>query len=239
MKYIVIACLALALLYVIYESIRISRLVRVSSQLVADARPYQSEVGDISILVLGDSTAVGVGAATPETSVAGMLAVALSASVENYAKSGAVTADLAGQVELAKREQYDFALIQIGANDIIRFHTPDKVQTELEEALGVLSKKYDRIILLTAGKVGNAAFFPRPFNVLWTWHASKVRARFMETAAKMDFAYVDLYTVDDPMSADPKRYYAADGLHLTSDGYGFWFDEVRKTIRIHWPETAI
>jgi lysophospholipase L1-like esterase len=158
--------------------------------------------------------------------------------VENHAVSGAVTADLAGQIAQAQKSHYDLILIQIGANDIIRFHSPSATAQTLDAALRSLQPKSDRIVLLTAGKVGEAPFFPRLLSWLWTWQASRMRTQFIAVTNADGVAYVDLYNAPDPFNSDPARYYAPDGLHLTADGYGFWFDQVQQTIVTHWPDLA-
>jgi lysophospholipase L1-like esterase len=237
MKYVWAAVLLIVVAYVGYEYVRITSLINVSEKLVSEAHAYQSATGTLSVLVLGDSTAVGVGSPSQE-SVAGRLGTYLNASVENHAVSGAVTADLAGQIAQAKKPHYDLVLIQIGANDIIRFHSPTGTAQTLNAALRSLQPKSDRIVLLTAGKVGEAPFFPRLFGWLWTWQAARMRTQFMAVASADNVAYVDLYNAPDPFSSDPTRYYAPDGLHLTGEGYGFWFDQVQQTIQTRWPVLA-
>jgi lysophospholipase L1-like esterase len=235
MKYVWAALVLIVVAYVSYEYIRMSALVAVSEKLVSEAHAYQSATGTLSVLVLGDSTAVGVGSPSDE-SVAGRLGAYLNASVENHAVSGAVTADLAGQIAQAQRSHYDLILIQIGANDVIRFHSPTATAQTLNTALKLLQPKSEHIVLLTAGKIGEAPFFPRLFSWLWNWQASRMRLQFMAVASADNVAYVDLYNAPDPFSSDPARYYAPDGLHLTGDGYGFWFEQVQQTIQAHWPD---
>ncbi len=226
---------AILILYVVYEYIRMSALVKVSSGLISEARPYERATGTRSVLVLGDSTAVGVGSPSDQT-VAGRLGAYLNSSVENYAKSGAVIEDLTDQISKAKKEQYDVVLIQIGANDAIRFHSLEATQKHLQGALAAASARSPRIVVLTAGKIGAAPFFPRILGPIWTLRAKALRARFMTTTAQNGAVYVDLYPLKDPFASDPDRYYAPDGLHLTSDGYEFWFEQVQRTIEKRWPE---
>jgi lysophospholipase L1-like esterase len=238
MKYVLIALSVLVVGYVGFEFFRIARLAFTSVKLTEEAMPFIRTGGTRSMLVLGDSTAVGVGSAAQET-VAGRLAQLLDSSAENYAKSGALTADLSGQISSATREHYDIVLVHIGANDIIRFHSVGETASELDEALVVLREKSDHVVLLTAGKVGEAPFFPQLFSWLWTRQAARLRTVFMTTAEKRGVAYVDLFSAPDPFSEDPVRYYAPDGLHLTGAGYGFWFEEVRKEIESRWPEFTV
>jgi lysophospholipase L1-like esterase len=231
-----VAVLAITLLiYIGYEIIRIRHLVHVGIQLAAEAHSYEKAEGRRSMLVLGDSTAVGVGAKPAET-VAARLGMLLQASVESHAKSGAVTTDLAKQLGASQRDTYDVILVQIGANDVIRFHSPGEVSVELERVLETAKKKSEHVIVLTAGKIGNAPVFPRLLAPLVTYRANQLRHLFKSSSKRHGAVYVDLFAAPDPFTADPVRYYAADGLHLTGEGYGFWYSEVEKAIRDRWPE---
>lgn len=231
---IVFILLALVAAYLAFETARTIQHIRISAKLIEDAHGFTRENGERTLLILGDSTAVGVGSPS-DLSVAGRLSSALDASAENYAMSGAQTKDLTSQVAHAQKEMYDMILVQIGANDIIRFHNTAETVALLDESLKLLRQKSDHVVLLTAGKVGKAPFFPHGLGWLWTSHARKMRAEFMSVTEKNSVAYIDLYNIPDPFNADPERYYAPDGLHLTGDGYGFWFDAVQSEIAARWP----
>lgn len=224
------------LAYLAYEIVPISHAIRVSANLVVRTHGFERAAGERSILVLGDSTAVGVGASAPSYSVAGRLSGLLNASVENHAVSGAITPDLAAQITAATRDRYDLVLVQIGANDVIKLRSLAKADAALHSALAELGKRSDRILVLTAGKIGTAPLFPWFIGPLMTHRAALLRDRFMETTKASDAAYVDLYTIQDPFNTDPARYYALDGLHLADDGYAFWYEEVKKSVEARWPE---
>ncbi len=224
--------------YAGYEYIRITRLVKISANLVKEARPFERAEGVRNALILGDSTAVGVGADSPEDSVAGRLSEFFDARIENYAQSGATIADMGTQLSKATQTTYDLILIQVGANDVIRFHSLSEAERELDSFLENAATHSKRTVLLTGGRIGEASFFPRIVSFVWTFRANALRVRFIEIAKKYDTSYVDLYNTADPFMSDPLRYYASDGLHLTGDGYEFWFEEIRKTIENRWPEFA-
>lgn len=235
MKYALVALACILAMYAAYEYVRISRLVHVGEAPGREAAPFSSESGTVALLVLGDSTAVGVGAKAEE-SVAGRLSRRLNASVENYAISGATTRDIAAQFSLAKKDKYDLVLLQVGANDVIRFSNLETLRKDISQVLGDVSSVSNRVVLLTAGKVGNAPFFPRPFAWLWTKRAALVREHFITAAHEHGAAYVDLFVLDDGFDVEPEKFYARDGLHLSGEGYAFWYAEVMKAIEKKWPE---
>lgn len=188
------------------------------------------------MLVLGDSTAYGVGATEASHSTAGRIASRFNLTVENRAKSGAVTRDVLSQIQEASDEKYDLALVQVGANDVIHFKSLDTAERSLDDALTQLSQKTDRIVLLTSGDIGNAPLWIFPLNRFYTHRTEYLRARFVNLLAKHNAVYVDLYNLPDPFSTDPARYYAPDGLHLSSEGYAVWAEYITDTIAMQWQD---
>ena len=235
MKYILLVILVAIIADVAFEAARFYHHVRVSAGLVAKAIPYQRADGSLSMLVIGDSTAVGVGADTPADTVAGYLSNTLNASVENYSKSGAVTADMEAQFAQAKNSHYDLILIQVGANDVIRFHSLSGTQALLDTILKNARTKSDHVVLLTAGRIGEAPLFPWFVGPFITHRAHQMRDLFKATADANGVAYVDLFNIPDPFLSDPQKYYAPDGLHLTKDGWYFWYEQTLQTIEATWP----
>lgn len=228
---------ALALLtYTIGTTVRSVYLLRISARLVAASHSYTNANGVLSILVLGDSTAVGVGVKTPEESIPGRLSTRLNASVENQARSGALVAELLLQLARAQHEHYDLVLIQAGGNDIIKFRTLRESNKTMDSALSAAGKKSDRIVLLTAGRIGYAPFFPRLIAPFITMRSLHLRSLFMATAQKRNVLYVDLLGMSRVLNSDTHRYYAADMLHLTGQGYGVWFARLETELRARWPE---
>ena len=235
----VMAILGVLLIYTCYVCVHIWFFAKASRPLVDSARPYELKDSSLkrTMLVLGDSTAVGVGT-SPDFSLAGLMSAYFSTSVENYAQSGAITEDLGGQVYQAENQHYDLILIQIGANDIIHFRSLTAAAFELEQMLPILKRRSDRILLLTAGDVGNAKIFPWPLNLIISARTRDLRERFIAVAKKENVVYVDIYARPDIFSSDPKRYYAPDMLHLSADGYGYWFSIVKEYVEKNWPEFA-
>lgn len=221
----------LGLLLVAYWSVRFYLTVQVSKRIIENTVPYErmAENPSRTMLVLGDSTAVGIGADTPEESVAGRVAGEASLeAVENYAVSGAVVHDLTTQAAKASREHYDLILIQIGGNDIIRFTSADTAAQSLREALRSLPSA-DTVLLISAGDVGGATLFPWPIR---PFHSKLNRAyhdTFARVAEEEGITYVNFKDAASTKEIrdNPDIYLAADGLHPSSEGYRLWFEEIR------------
>lgn len=234
MKIATIVLMVLAL-YFAFESVRLYILVLKSRELVERGVAYTNATGSHNLLVVGDSTAVGVGS-DGSLSVPGRLSQHLDASVENYAVSGARTHDVVSQLNQAQKGTYDIILIQVGANDVIHFTNFSELEKSLETVLTAATSKSNRVLLLTAGKIGDAPLFPWFARPLFNARTVKVRELFQNQAQDHGVQYVDIYSRESPFEADVTRYYAPDYLHLTGEGYGFWFSIVREYVEQKWPD---
>lgn len=209
--------------------------IRISRELMEHETPCVKESDDTSktLLVLGDSTGVGVGAEKCEDTVAGRLSAYVDATwVENYAESGAEVSDLKEQIAKAKREHYDYLLIQIGGNDILMFHSAKKTAGELADALAILPRA-DNVYLMSAGNVGGSTMFPHLIRPVYTALNLRFHTEFSKVAKAFGATYVNLFEPfwKDPFLRDPARYLSLDGLHPSSYGYGLWFDKLKEHIR--------
>ncbi|OGC88451.1 hypothetical protein A2419_01775 [Candidatus Adlerbacteria bacterium RIFOXYC1_FULL_48_26] len=211
---------------------------QISRALIANTTPYTQLSNNYSktLLVLGDSTGVGVGAMRPEDSVAGRLAASVGASyVENRAVSGAVVADIAEQFASATLTKYDIILIQVGGNDIVRFHNPKAMAEKLSPSIHKAVAHSGKTILMSAGNVGATTNFPEPMRPFYTKLTLKFHDAFSAMADKEGAVYVNLYESpkSDPFRADPDTYLAIDGFHPSSEGYGLWFERLEATVQEH------
>lgn len=221
---------ALILVYVGYTGIMLYRNVQVSKTLIAESQPYSNPTSDtrVTLLVLGDSTAVGVGAIESTDTVAALFAERIGAtSVENYAVSGAKIADLHEQIAQATQDRYDYILMQVGGNDIIAFHSAQSAAEDLEAVVATLPET-ENLLVLSAGNVGGVPLFPwfiRPFYTARTLAYHDVFTNIIE---RHNGTYVNLYIPpnEDPFVQEPNVYLAADGLHPSSKGYAFWFIKI-------------
>ncbi len=235
LEWIGIIAIFLILAMISYRAANVYFKVRISRELMENTLSYSLSSDNYAktMLVLGDSTGVGVGAARPEDSVAGRLASYIAATyVENYAISGAAVADLPQQVKQAKLLRYDLILIQIGGNDILAFHNSQKTAQELGHIMNTLPQTA-QILVMSAGNVGGATLFPsiiRPFHTGLNLHYHQA---FGKVVPIHGGTYVNLYEPfwKDPFLRDPNRYLSRDGLHPSTYGYGLWFEKLRKHLK--------
>lgn len=236
MPYIVVGLFLIASVPLVYWGVTFLQKYEVSKFLVSKAVAYQVATTDHTrtLLVLGDSTGVGVGAILPEDSVAGRLALSMQATyVENRAVSGAMVADIAGQIQEASLSHYDTVLIQIGTNDIVHFHSAQATADALLPSMQKAMSMAGTVILMSAGNVGAVTNFPEPIRPFHTRLNLEYHAAFAAMAAKVGATYVNLYASpeEDLFEMEPEVYLAPDGFHPSSEGYGLWFKRLQDTVR--------
>ena len=182
-----------------------------------------------SVLIVGDSTALGTGASMPEATLAGRLAQRYPGfAIRNLAAAGARFEAIARQLQDAG--QHDVILVAGGANDVMRFTAHDRLAQSIELTLRRAAGQAGKVIVVPAPNVGNAPFFPPPLSWLFSRRARALHRLVRAGAAATGAAYVDLYRerADDPFAQDPQRLIAADHLHPSDAGYAVWFDEIER-----------
>lgn len=207
------------------------RNLRHAARLTQLSRPFDAspQAAEASLLIVGDSTALGTGASTPQASLAGRIAARYPLlRVRNLARAGARFADIAGQLHDAGR--HDLILVAGGANDVMRFTSQPRLAQDIDLTLQRAAAQAGRVILVPAPNVGNAPFFPQPLAWLLSRRARLLHRLARASAATVGAAYVDLYRehAADPFAQDPQRLIAADRLHPSDAGYAVWFDEIER-----------
>jgi lysophospholipase L1-like esterase len=126
-----------------------------------------------------------------------------------------------------------FVLLQIGANDITGRTPYDEIRSTLKRVLAQADTLSTKVVVMTAGNVGLAPAFKWPLSSYMTHRTREVRKIFMEEVAKHPNAsYVDLFKErkDEIFNTDIPRYYAPDLFHPSADGYGVWFEQLKKKL---------
>ena len=201
--------------------------IKFSRRLVAQTIPAQSspEPCKATIVIAGDSTAFGVGA-LPAESTAGRLAAAFPhARVINVARSGANMAAVVEQLSKVGVPHADLVLIHAGANDVLEFRPVKRIEADLRDVVSRAHRLSANVVLMPGHNFSVAPFFLRPISRIIMWHAVRVHSRIERVAAELGLIFVDLFKDpnDDPFYQEPHRYYCADGLHPSAEGYALWF----------------
>lgn len=200
--------------------------VSTAAELARRSEPYQqSPAGAVmSLLIVGDSTAVGTGASSPARSLAGLIGAEFPRlRIVNRGRDGATLAELPAQLQGGDR--YDLVLVMAGGNDIIRLRDMATVRRDLERVLKLAGERAPQVLLMPAGNVGNAPFFFAPLSWWMTQRARAFHAQVRQAVTGLPVTYVNLFEEreDDPFVQRPGLH-AADGLHPSDAGYALWLE---------------
>ena len=209
-------------------------LIFKTQYLIKNTLPFQRKIpwASMRILVLGDSTAYGTWAETPQGSTAGRLGILYPwADITNISVNGLKISGLLALMDtIDENERFDVILVQIGANDIMKMTSMGDIRSWICEVITRLKPRGDTMILLHSGNIGEVPFFPFFLKPLMTARSSEVYRIYQQLALQEKVSYVDLIhsPIQQAFTKYPKRYYASDFLHLSNDGYWLWMSEIEK-----------
>lgn len=235
MKYTLLIIVLVIVTYVCCEYLRVRKTVRLSQKIVERTARFENITTDtsVSLLVLGDSTAVGVGADSQKDTVPALLASNVGATyVENYAVSGAKIQDLESQLSNSKLSKYDYILVQIGGNNIVAREDGLAVGEVLRKLYRALPE-CKQVIHVCCGDVGATTILPLPVRGYYTKKTLAYHSIFEKIDMDSGVTYVNLYEPKniDPFIKNPELYLAADGFHPSSLGYAYWFSKIKPNLR--------
>lgn len=187
------------------------------------------------VLIVGDSTAVGIGAASASETLVGRIAAQFPATtVENHARMGARGADLKSQLQRAEAPWYDAVLIAVGGNDILRGTQPQQFRVALDQAIRVACELSTIVVVVNCPNVGAAPLFPWPLTSILSRRSLRYRATFEEVCSGHPVEFVNFIyePKSDPFRRERAVYFASDGLHPTSAAYRLCFERLGTETRL-------
>ncbi len=185
----------------------------------------------LSLLLVGDSSAAGVGAASQREALSGQLVAELEGSYrlswQLEAKSGAKTACTINALILVPPAKYDVAVVALGVNDITRGISLRRLLSR-RHALHVLLKErfgVSRIVVSGLPPIKNFPLLPQPLR----WVLGRQTERFDRALATQALAdnveYVPFAINFEPALMAP------DGFHPAPEAYRLWANLLASHIR--------
>jgi lysophospholipase L1-like esterase len=182
----------------------------------------------LRLLMLGDSSAAGLGVDETEETVGGRLSELIASTgrrvqLDSVAVTGSRAADLGPQVSRALvRGAPDIAVILIGANDATHFTPLDEVERNITAAVRRLRAAGSAVVVGTCPDLGAVRNFAQPLRELVGWAGRRVAAASERAAVAGGGVTVDLAARTGPVfRADPGTL-SGDQYHPSADGYQLW-----------------
>ncbi|HEX2361091.1 MAG TPA: SGNH/GDSL hydrolase family protein [Jiangellaceae bacterium] len=193
---------------------------------VADGRFGHYYGEPISVVVLGDSSAAGVGVQTPQETPGAMLAAGLAAIAERpvqltvVARIGAQTSHLAGQIREAAHARADLAVVMVGANDVTHRVRPTISVRLLDEAVRQLRSAGAAVVVGTCPDLGTVEPIPHPLRWIARRASRRLAAAQTVVAVEAGARTVSVGSILGPeFAAAPSQMFSPDGFHPSSAGY--------------------
>ena len=186
----------------------------------------------VKLLAIGESTVAGLGARTHEFALVGQFAKRLSDQIGrtvNWKVVGrnGVTArrTIDELVPLIPDENYDYILVGLGGNDVMKLSSPRKWRRDMTKLLGILRKRNPdaAIFLSNCPMIKLSPAIPQPIKFL-LWELSKLHdANIKDLTSKMD----RVFYYHQPRNIVLEGFFA-DGIHPSEKGYSDWSESMMK-----------
>lgn len=191
----------------------------------------------LRLVLLGDSTVVGVGVDRPEDTVGGQLAELLAAEgnrveLSSVAIAGARSAELTTQAARALvGPRPDVAVVLIGSNDAIRLGRLDVAAARLGAAVRQLRRAEVPVVVGTCPDLGAAHAMAQPLRTL-VGQRSRSLARAQQAAVRAAGGItIDLAAETGVLFRTDPGTLCWDGYHPSADGYRLWAHALAPAVR--------
>ncbi|TCB99869.1 SGNH/GDSL hydrolase family protein [Micromonospora zingiberis] len=189
----------------------------------ADAPPLR-------LVLLGDSSALGVGVDRLGDTIGGQLAELLAEGptgrrvrLSSVGVSGSRSTDLATQVARALLgEQPDVAVVLIGANDATSLRRPADAAAYLGAAVHRLRQAGVEVVVGTCPDLGAVRAIAPPLRQVVGWVGRRVGRAQTKAVLDAGGTVVDLATETGPVFRADAGTFCHDGYHPSADGYRVW-----------------
>lgn len=186
----------------------------------------------LRVLVLGDSSAAGVGVSMQDSALAGQLAKQLSGQYQLtwqlLAETGITSAQLLKQLQDAAAQDYECAVLAIGVNDVTARTSDALWLSQLESLRETLRTKFkvQHVFISAIPPMQHFTALPWPLSGYLGRRAQRLNrltAVLAEQSSDLTFMPIDL-------GVDPQML-AADGFHPSAAAYTLWAEQVAALIK--------
>ncbi len=240
---VALGLLALLAAYVGYSYLRIRRTLAAADlppiPLGVELRYGNPGARDpYTVVVLGDSTSQGIGAATPQETYGAVVARRLAGEgravrLVNLGVSGANTGNvLRNQLPRQEPLDPDLVLLSVGANDVTGWTPTEQYAGQMRRILDKLVETKAEIAVLDVPAIVSAPLLPLParlvFDVRTHWYNRELR-EIVE--GRGGVTLVPIYEeTREPFERD-RTNFSADLYHPSSKGYELWAEVVLAALR--------
>ncbi len=186
----------------------------------------------LSLLILGDSAAAGVGVSTQSQALSGQLVTALSSdfqvSWKLMAQTGHKAKEVAASLKMAAPETFDVVVTSVGVNDVTHGTNSNKWIDQQGQIIRLLQSKFRsrHIFLSSIPPMHLFPALPQPLRWYLGARAKQLNSELRKFIAGCERC--EFVTADIPLEA---TYMAEDGFHPGAPAYSIWANHIAGIIR--------
>ncbi|MGB7319128.1 MAG: SGNH/GDSL hydrolase family protein [Planktotalea sp.] len=214
-----------------WQALSVARNTLVLPEAAGPRSGTMGEGPELRLLILGDSSAAGVGVANQSEALAGQLVAELARMYRvNWtliARSGATTRDATEMLDQSNTGHYDVVLLALGVNDAIRLLRLEKWRSRQRRLRNKVRKiASPRAIVVT--EVPPLGLFPAlPRLLRWVLGAHAARMGVVLVDDISQETDVHLLTIAAPIVREAM---AEDGYHPSATTYTLWTKRAAECI---------
>ena len=189
----------------------------------------------LSLLILGDSAAAGVGVETQQDALSGAIITELGNEFTLTWKLQAQTGNTTQQVIQAAKQisdqQYDIVITSIGVNDVTKFTSARSWLKQQKQLFADIQNRFKPKLIIVSGVPPMQHFPALPYPLAWLFgkyaaQMNQVLQQWLMPQDKFKFIQYDIkefQALDLPM--------ASDGFHPSKEIYAIWGQQIALLVR--------
>ena len=185
----------------------------------------------LRLLILGDSSAAGVGVTNQSDALLGKLVARLAWHYEVHwrliAKTGATSISTLQYLRTIPEEKYDAVLVSLGVNDVTTGRSKKGFLADQNAIVDLLQNKFGAVLVIISGlpPIGRFPALPQPLR----WYLGAQSRRFCAARESLvgDRAGCEYLKLDE--NFDPALM-APDGFHPGAEHYTSWAENAARLI---------
>ena len=188
----------------------------------------------LSLLILGDSAAAGVGVAHQNDALLGAVVSALQHQYQVHwrleAQSGDTTSQLIQKIKKMVNQKYDVVVTSVGVNDVTRLMSARTWIKQQQQFYQLIQAKFQPELIIATGVPPMHLFpaLPNPLSWLFGQYAKQMNLQLEKMVSKQkDMQWIE-YDIQKYQSMNLEM--AKDGFHPSKEIYQIWGKDVADRI---------
>ncbi|MBF4520349.1 MULTISPECIES: SGNH/GDSL hydrolase family protein [Acinetobacter] len=188
----------------------------------------------LSLLILGDSAAAGVGVEHQQDALLGAMIAELKHQYQLHwcleAQSGNNTAQVIHQTQKLSNQKYDVVVTSVGVNDVTKLMSAQKWIKQQQQFYQLIQDKFQPELIIATGVPPMHLFpaLPNPLAWLFGQYAQQMNQKLAQFVAQHDAMQWIEYDIQKYQSMNLEM--AKDGFHPSKEIYKIWGKDVADRV---------